>query len=393
MRPEQVYFTGAEMGPSIILDKSAYQSLSKYDIFELSRYFYVVIPPVLILEILADLKKPKFTPDRAKAEVRKLARKISRFDSKVNLGYRSLCVANLMGERVEMGRRPIIAPGHRITTQDGKVGMWFDVPPGIEALSRWSRGEFDEAEQLLATRWRESSKAIDLEAFKRQVCHQDRVPLGSLALVRRVTDDLMKEPDAQLVAINYLVQELGMVPEVGEWTQQRWKSGGFTLVSEFAPYAGHCIKVNMIFQLALVNDLIGTRSTNRINMEYYFYSPFACIFCSGDNLHRKLAEHVLESDQSFVWHDDLRSALRQVAEARRQAKESGAGDFHRLEPEPNSLIRKLWAKHNWRWEARRGHEPISEERNRELMDELKPLIDAINNAKEDSPPPPRWPCP
>ena len=43
------------MGPSIIFDKSAIQSLGQQSIYEVNRYFHTVFPPVLLHEILADL--------------------------------------------------------------------------------------------------------------------------------------------------------------------------------------------------------------------------------------------------------------------------------------------------------------------------------------------------
>ena len=45
------------MGPIIILDKSALQSLSYDEIYTLNRHYFLNITPVLIIEILADLKK------------------------------------------------------------------------------------------------------------------------------------------------------------------------------------------------------------------------------------------------------------------------------------------------------------------------------------------------
>ena len=101
------------MGPTIILDKSAYQSLSKPDTFELDRYFSVIVPPVLILEILADLKKPGIEPQEARATVQQLARKIQPIGA-VNLDYRTLCISNLMGGGVPMDGRGLVGGGRRV---------------------------------------------------------------------------------------------------------------------------------------------------------------------------------------------------------------------------------------------------------------------------------------
>ena len=386
----------AAIGPTIILDKSSYQSLSKEDTYELSRYFYVVVPPVLVLEILADLKKPNLDPDIAQASVQQLARKIQPVDGYVNANYRTLCTADLLGGKIKMDRRPIVAGGRRVVAEDGAVGTFLDNQPANEALIRWSCGRFGQAERILASQWRSASEAIDFEAFKRQLRSDIKwVPLNSLSLVRQVVDELMDVPASQIALINGLLAELRAIPEVGEWTHRRWANGGFSVLRAFAMYARHCVRVNVMFQLALVHGLIGTRSTNRIDMEYLYYSPFAHIFCSGDKLHRDLADQVLEADQSFVWHDDLRAALRKVADMRKEAKDAGVENFHLLEPEEGSLIRDLWIKHLGHWpdRSKRSSEAMTEEKERELMARLRPWIDACNKAKRDSPPPPRWPCP
>ncbi len=383
------------MGPTIILDKSAYQSLSREDTFELSRYFYVVVPPVLILEILADLKKPKLDPEEAQAAVIRLAEKVQPVDGKVNVDFRTLCAADLLGGRINMDRRPTVGGGRRVVADDGTVGRFFDAQPENEALIRWSCGSFEEAEELLATRWRAACEAIDLEVFKRELqSHGEWVPLESLSRVRQVVDEMITVPAAQLSLIDGVLREIQAIPEVREWALSRWHNGGFSLLRDFAGYAQHCARVNVIFQLALLHNLIGTRSTNRIDMEYFYYSPFAHIFCSGDTLHRTLAKEVLGDDQSFLWRDDLCFALRQVAEARARSRESGSPDAHLLQPSEGSLIRKLWIKHLGEWpdRSRRARTPLSKEKEEELMKKAKSWIDACNSAKRNSPPPPQWPC-
>ena len=383
------------MGPTIILDKSAYQSLSREDTYELDRYFYVVVPPVLVLEILADLKNPKLEPDRAQASVQQLARKIQPVAGYVNADYRALCTANLLGRRLKMDRRPMVAGGRQVLAEDGAAGIFLDEQPENAALLRWSCGRFEEAEKILASQWRAASEAIDLEGFKRQRPDINWVPLNSLSMVRQVVDELMDVPASQITLINALLAELHTISEVGEWTHSRWASGEFSRLRDFAMYAWHCMRVNVMFQLALVHGHIGTRSTNRIDMEYLYYSPFAHIFCSGDKVHRDLAAQVLQADQSFVSRDDFCAALRKISDMREEAKDAGVEDFHLLEPDEDSLVRALWIKHLGHWpdRSKQSSDPMTEEKQRELMARLKPWIDACNKAKRDSPPPPRWPCP
>ncbi len=63
------------MGPSILFDKSAIQSLGGKSLSEVSRYFYTVVPPLLLMETLADLSlKPDDLPlPGAKRKVAEIA--------------------------------------------------------------------------------------------------------------------------------------------------------------------------------------------------------------------------------------------------------------------------------------------------------------------------------
>ena len=45
------------MGPVLICDKSTLQSLARDELSALRRYYSLTVPPVLVIEILSDLKK------------------------------------------------------------------------------------------------------------------------------------------------------------------------------------------------------------------------------------------------------------------------------------------------------------------------------------------------
>ncbi len=58
----------------------------------------------------------------------------------VNLDFRSLCVIDLLGGRVEMRRVPAIAGGQRVVGGDGTIGVFFDVQEQdriVSVLSVW----------------------------------------------------------------------------------------------------------------------------------------------------------------------------------------------------------------------------------------------------------------
>src|SRR5437762_685599 len=110
------------MGPSILFDKSALQSLGREALHEVNRYFYTVLTPVLLLETLADLSKSDdFETTRKK--VAGIANKLLPIDSITNGDYRSLCIHNLLRRDIPMGRKPVVLGAQQVTASDGSKGM------------------------------------------------------------------------------------------------------------------------------------------------------------------------------------------------------------------------------------------------------------------------------
>lgn len=132
------------MEPTVILDKSAIQSLGRKAIRELNRYFYTVIPPVLLYEILADLSLDQNNSEKSNKRVADVAQKLLPPDSYVNLDFRQLCMFELLGDTVEMGRRPIIGGARDIASSDGRRGVYVGVQPHDDALFRWRGNDFDQ---------------------------------------------------------------------------------------------------------------------------------------------------------------------------------------------------------------------------------------------------------
>jgi hypothetical protein len=383
------------VGPTIILDKSAFQALSVAQTHELDRYFCVVVPPVLIIEILADLKRPRTQLAEARELVQQLARKIQPI-GRVNVHYRSLCISGMLGGTIPMDGRAMIGNAHRVRAADGSHGIFVDVQPESKALTRWSFGRFDEAEEVLAGRAREAAREVDLEALRRQLhTGWDRRIKPSLPMVRQYVDRVLDMPAAQPILLEALIQEFSTIPEFDHWVIARWRSGEFSRVRDFAPYPFYYFRTVLIFQQALLHGLIGTRSTNKIDLEYFYYAPFASVFCSGDQFHTALAGEMLGEDQSFVPRESLKLALREVADERQQAREKDPERGEDIDPPSDSLIRRLWKKHSCEWPEYTSSATAqsSEEEDAELIAKMRSILDGVQEDRKNWPPPRRWPCP
>src|SRR3546814_10545150 len=103
---------------------------------------------------------------------------------------------------------------------------------------------------------------------------------------------------------------LGMPPQTLNAVLRNWKAAGSLPLREYAPLAAHCLEVDLFFELCLSNGLISDqRPSNKIDISYLYYLPFADFFVSGDKLHRTAAPLFMDTRQRFVWGPDLKADL------------------------------------------------------------------------------------
>jgi hypothetical protein len=154
------------MGPTIILDKSTLQSLSHEEIVCLGNYYLVNVAPVLISEILGDLKKDVEDENSiSKDKVITLTNKIHSRDLVINEYYLPILIGSLLGEKVKMDGRPTLGGARPVKTKEGKIGLVFEETPENKAMNRWRDGRFSEEEKVLSQRWRDSTRNVDLEKY------------------------------------------------------------------------------------------------------------------------------------------------------------------------------------------------------------------------------------
>jgi hypothetical protein len=136
---------------------------------------------------------------------------------------------------------------------------------------------------------------------------------------------------------------------MGHWANvmERWNAAGSPTFAEFAPYAAYCMEVELFFQIAVAKRLISPhRVSNRTDIAYLYYLPFAALFVSRDARHRDVTPLFMRGDQQFVWGDDLKADLRRLMTEHCARPDSGAdnGLFHlpNCPPDDDSLCAKLW---------------------------------------------------
>lgn len=383
------------MGPQIILDKSAFQSLSRDESLRLSFYYFKVITPILFMEVLADLKKYSSDLQPSLDEVRKLAGKFWGGDEVINEHAEILIAQNLMGAKFEMDGRAVLRQPQYFRGPDGKLGAFYDEEPERKALRQWQEGRLDEFQLALAERWRSAVQEIDLEDTHRRVrsLMGGEISECDLPKILEIATFFCEARGRTFQGLKAMLVVLKIPPKHHQAVISRWKEVGKPSLRDFAPYAWHCFRVNVFFVIALGAGKVKPRRTNRIDMQYLYYLPFCKVFSSKDRFHEDVVTLFLRADQDFVHADKLKDDLAAIDEFWRSVDAGTTKDAewnyrHFPPPLEGSITCKLWDKHapGWRDRAKEPEVEITPERNEAIMKRLKPMLDAVENLdKDDSP--------
>lgn len=335
------------MGPTIICDKSSLQSLSKEELSVLRRYYSLNLPPILLIEILGDLRKHSNAADSQK-EVEMLANKVLPACSTVNADFRFMIRGELAGHRVEMTGVPVLSGARQISNAEGKKGFIFEESAEHKALLRWQVGDFVGAEVLLAEAWRASTQAIDLEGMQKRLrdAYSGKVNLRTLAETGHFVDELLRTvPAKQLLA--WFLQDAGITLRENEFGRvTALDDTPIGSPSSSLPYTAYCLRTALIFHFGLAFGLVSTRATNRLDLEYFYYAPFCHVFSSTDKFHRKMAA-VIVQDGIFVSGDALKADLANLAKVQSAPEAEGSDpNAQHYGPPPNesSPTYQAWIK-------------------------------------------------
>ena len=255
----------------------------------------------------------------------------------------------MSGHKGELRGVPVLGGGKPVISEGGKKGFLFEPRAEDAALLRWQAGAFHDAEALLANDWRQTTHAIDLKAMQRELRkeYSTRLKLTTFDEVATFVDDLMASAEPAILLIWFLKDTQICSEEL------RKKIGEIALGSRFSleaslPFTANCIRIALIFHFSLAFGLVSTRPTNRIDLEYFFYTPFCWAFSSGDSLHRDLAPHVFSQGQSFISREAFKADLKQLSQWWAALDEAERKKEMNLPCPPEndaSVTHCLWKKH------------------------------------------------
>ncbi len=379
--------------PALVIDKSALQSLSNDECDWLEQFFHLVLTPTLFLEIRADLAKASREGRTPEKEVAIIADKIGSMGTDVNVDYFNLCIADLMGETIEMRGVPAIGGGEVVTASDGSKALYFDEPLEIKTLRQWSEGDFSDEDWEFAKVWRESLAQLDLEGFQRNLNWvKDRAQnVTTLDDVLGVVDQGLGSPGMTYRLLSDMVGFLRIPDKFRPPIINNWKRAGRPMVGVYAPYATHVARVDMFFYLALARGLISPhRPSNRIDMSYLYYLPFCRVFISSDKLHKRVVPLFLTGQRMFVSGESMKadlSALKSFYDSLPdETRRKGSMNYATFPPQGEKfLTAKIYDQvcPHWRDAAKIPPIEITPERQEAIMDHLRPMLDAIKQASDE----------
>jgi hypothetical protein len=376
------------MGPLIVLDKSALQSLSREEMGMLAKHYLLVVPPVLLVEILADLKKDPREGRIPNSDVIWLAGQLLSSYSKINVPYRAAVAESMLGNDPAPGF-VLMAGAQDIRTKDGQRITFFDAQWEYEVLGNWHAGRFNEAERALAEEWRRVTREFDLESFRRIWAGRLKgkpTPQSLDDLVPVVDAFLASEdPSTQKDLISEFLDSIAAPVELKNMIFERWLGLRMPPLNEFSRYGHYCFRTMLIFWSGLAFGLVSTRSTNLIDLEYFLYAHFAYAFCSNDRFHEGLSPYILGRFHTFVKADILKQDLKWLKDEwdslSESQKEDRAYNYGSYPPQnPASITHQLWTKYMAPWQPGSGNRAIrmTEEQQEEVLAKLRPLMEAID---------------
>jgi hypothetical protein len=320
-------------GPKIILDKSVLQKLSIAQLFELELFFEIMPAPILKLEILSNLSKPKTDETDWVSVMKSLCRKIAGSGVEM-VHFRKAAIGEMMdGQSVPMDGRYFIdlsASHVSVRGPAGRRGIHVDGRLVQSEWRRWADGEFTEEERTLSESFRNEIFAFDMSEMQRfkekhgkQFMHcktQDAL----IQEVRALFDNPARDNQNFLcgLALANVVVPDDYVPEI----ISRFRQSGAKTLREFAPFTASITQVFFTWLAMQIRGFHGQRRSDICDIEYLYYAPFCKVFASCDKLHKVLWG---ATTSTAVWCDgfELLDDLTKRAELRKSDPECVKGPY------------------------------------------------------------------
>jgi hypothetical protein len=322
---------------NVVLDKSSFHGLSARELDAARLCFHQTTTPVLVFEVLGDLTSARRRRKSPPEFVAGLSRKLTDSAGTINDHFFNACLFALKGGQFSPPHATL--PDNYFIAPSG--GMVIEESPLLGRLRCWACGRFTEQDAELSALWRHATRSLSFHDFEKRLTREHVLlpaPNDRESIVKEA-DKVLAIPSLQSVVLQWLLDFMGADELLRSAVLLRWSGAAQPLLRHFAPYAYHCARVLLSLAIAVRHHHLNWKSTHVVDAQYLYYLPFCEVFVSEDHLHRLLGPQLLDGEQSFVTHSDLKKALRVLA------------DFHEGTGPENAdflVIDALWRKHRGR---------------------------------------------
>lgn len=337
------------MGPITLFDKSFIESLTVNESVWFDQFFFTNVCPLLYAEILADLEKKPHAGKSPEDTVRIVAEKIPILHSVASAHHNDLCIANLMGTRIEMSGQ-IQAEQSRRILYDGNPIPENEYSPILQSLDRWKNKKFTKVERDYALLMRQRLAQADIEVFPEMLTKWPdfNKKCKSPQEAKEVAFSFIETESNPELRMELCFQLLEIPQEFKFKIRSRWEELHFPPLNSFAQYAAYVLALTIFLFLAIREDIIPSGRRSNVNdILYFYYLPFCEVFVSSDKLHKKIAPLYMRSNQKFVYGPDLKNSLREIniffSQYPIEVKEQGLYAFAQNPPKfIPTLVSELW---------------------------------------------------
>ena len=368
------------MGPIALVDKSFLQALNEDQMKAFHKHYSILVTPILLEEILGNLVKSKFSPDKALRRVISLAVRANSMSGFSISDFRGICIADLKGHKIPMNGQIPAFGAKEVTASDGSKVIVLDESHEKKILRNWASGKFSEEDKQHAGKLIKEFEEYELLGSQKemQLKFPENMKYASLEEIKEKINRIVETQDNWQLIETHAKYCLATNDDLAK-IKDRWEGLGRPRFDSFAPYAFYTWKIAGIYFLGITAGLIkaGNRAKTLIDIIYFYYLPFCHVFISKDNFHKEFFPLAARDDQSFLWGDTLNADLNQIASFHISLNDKDRIEFEKefgSYPPPiiGSNTKEMWEKYMRPWTSGSGNRAAgrSAEENRKIAEEL-----------------------
>jgi len=379
------------MGPTLLIDKSTIQSLSRAEIDFLYKHYSVVLPPILIVEIISDYAKYSHDGE-ARTKVGVLSNKLAG-NCNVNMDWRRLVVEELMGAHIPMDGRPVLEAAGVGYTANGEKSVVIEESPWQVVARHWQEGRFTEEDINFAQGFRAERDAINIIGMAKELGKDADLPVFKNLdeIVMDIKQSLL-HPTAEFhgEALRLLLEFLRVDKSFAKRVMDRWATLGKPPLHKFSPYGFFCYSLINVVAVAMIQNHVPTGKNSHllVDIEYLFYLPFCQAFCSSDKFHKSLSPLFMRTDQYFVAGQAMKEDLHNIFYHWESLDDTVKREFaiiHRYRPPrvEGSVASALWDRFmDPAYPKPKKDTELSKEEEKVLLEKLKKALLAAEKSKK-----------